>query len=205
MWQVAFTLVVLFLLQCSFAQSGEPIKFRGAYIGEPLSDFVDCSHGKPKSIRDGYKTYGKLCERSTGTISRIKSKRAPLGGMLNPSQFKLDGETFGFIDGKLFTVIVYVPNDDWSKVKYDLTQKLGEPISQVPEVFQNAFGARWEYNQGFWQKADIVAFAGVDVETIGNRAELDPWSHAPMTHGIEVRITDSDHAKLPSTTANSLD
>lgn len=197
-----FAWVLLLFASCSFAQLSEPIKFRGAYMGEPLSDFVDCSHGKAKSLREGYKTHGKLCELATGTVSRIKSKG---GGLLNPSAFKFDGESFGFIDGKLFTIIVYVPNDDWAKIKYDLSEKLGSPISEVPEVFQNSFGARWEYNQGFWQKGDIVAFAGINVETFGGQAMTDPWTHTPMTRGIQLRITDSVHAKLPSTTANSLD
>lgn len=197
-----FALVVLLCssLSCA-AQSSEPVKFRGAYIGEPLSDFVNCSHGKPRSIKDGYKTHGKLCESGTGTVSRIKGKT----NWIDPSAFKLDGESFGFVDGKLCAIVIEVPNEDWLKLKYDLTEKLGEAISQVPEIFQNAFGARWEYNQGFWQKADIVAFAGIQVDTLGNKATIDPWSHTPITHGIEVRITDAAHAKLPSTRANSLD
>src|SRR5207245_6447790 len=35
--------VMLIMLGCAFAQ--EPVKFRGAWIGQLLSDYVDCSSG----------------------------------------------------------------------------------------------------------------------------------------------------------------
>ena len=118
---------------------------------------------------------------------------------------KLEGEGFAFENGKLFRITIYIPNQDWDKVRFDLTEKLGEPVKEVPQVFQNAFGARYEYEQGFWQKGDIVAFGKIKVSTLGNEAIKNPFTNLPDTEGIEVTITDAEHAKLPSASPNSLD
>jgi len=88
-------------------QQSEPIKFRGAYIGEPLSDYMDCSDSKGKLLRDGYKVHGKLCEGQKGSISNVKSK----GGFMKES--KLEGEAFLFEGSKLVRIVIQVPNDDW--------------------------------------------------------------------------------------------
>ncbi|HEY4054256.1 MAG TPA: hypothetical protein VGL74_10950 [Terriglobales bacterium] len=180
----------------SVAQSPEPIKFRGAYIGEPLPDFVNCDSGKAKAIKDGYKTHGKLCQGEKGSVWRLHGHFA---------NAKREGETFTFDNRTLIRITIMIPNDDWEKVKYDLTQKLGEPQSEVPDVYQNGFGARWEFNQGFWLKDSTVAYAGIKVLNIGGRAIDKPFSNQPDTQGIEITITDSVHAKLPDTTTNSLD
>jgi hypothetical protein len=192
-------LASILLVSAAFAQtdsSPQPIKFRGAYVGEPLSEVVDCS-GKPKALVDGYKVGGKVCEGGKGVVRRIKN-RAKLG-------VREDGEILFFEGRKLTVIKIEVPNEDWDKVKYDLTQKLGEPVSQVPTVYQNGFGARWEYSQGFWVKDDVVAAAGVKVSHIGSEAIKKPFSNTPDTEGIEITIMSAQRAKLPSATPNSLD
>ena len=98
-----------------------------------------------------------------------------------------------------------VPNEDWEKVRYDLSEKLGPPLEEVPQVFQNGFGARWEYERGFWNKGDVVAYAGVKVETLGHQAINNPFTNQPDLDGIEITVTDAQHAKLPQTRPNSLD
>jgi len=185
---------VLVLSSIGFGQ--EPIKFRGAYIGEPLSDFLDCSHAKPSILREGYKARGKLCEGRKGSLYRMH------GGLLTNRE---EGEVFMFENRSLFRILISIPNDDWEKIRYDLTEKLGEPKSEVPIVYQNALGARWEYNRGFWEKGETVAFAGIKVAHMGNQAINSPWSHQPQTEGIQITVTDAAHAKLPESTANSLD
>lgn len=184
--------VLLLLVPLTFAE--EPIKFRGAYIGQPLSELVDCSSGKPKVLVDGFKTHGKLCE-GKGTISHIKGHARLMQAATE------EGEMFFFEGQKLATIKIMIPNEDWDKVKYDLTQKLGEPLSDAPTVYQNGFGARWEYGKGFWVKGDTVAAAGVRVA--GGPA--NPFTHQQFTHGIEITIMSAERAKLPSTTPNSLD
>jgi len=178
-------------------QQSEPIKFRGAYIGEQLSDFVSCDGNKGKSLKPEYKVHGKVCEGRRGVVAKLKSH-----GFMNE---KYEGEIFAFEDLKLWQITIDVPNDDWAKIRYDLSEKLGEPLSEVPQVFQNGFGAKWEYDQGFWNKGDIVAFAGIKVETLGNQAIVNPLTHRADTRGIEIKITDAQHAKLPQTRPNSLD
>lgn len=185
---------LLILSSVSFAQ--EPIKFRGAYIGESLGDFLDCSQSKPALLKDGYKVHGKLCEGKKGSIYRMR------GGMLSNRE---EGEIFMFENRALFRILISIPNDDWDKVRYDLTEKMGEPKSEIPTVYQNAFGAHWEYGKGFWEKNDTVAFAGVKVAHMGTQAINSPWTHQPQTEGIQITVTDSAHAKLPESSANSLD
>jgi hypothetical protein len=128
--------LVLMMCACAFAE--EPIKFRGAWIGKPLSDYVDCSSGKAKKLVREYRTHGNLCAGS-GFVFHTKTK-----GFMDP---KTEGESFIFEDAKLVRITLLIANEDWEKVRYDLTEKLGEPVSEVPQVFQSEFGARWEYDQ----------------------------------------------------------
>src|SRR5438132_1350312 len=158
MKKLVLALVVIAAGCAAFAQQSEPIKFRGAYIGQPVSDYADCS-GKGKSLRAGYKLHGKPCT-GLGSIFRTKTKHFMSSTM--------EGEGFAFENGKIFRIIIYIPNEDWDKVRFDLTEKLGDPANEVPQIFQNAFGARYEYEQGFWQKGDIVAFGKIKVATLGN-------------------------------------
>lgn len=188
--------VLVLLLSSAFPQSSAPVKFRGAYIGEALGDFVDCSQHKPIVTRDGYKMHGKLCDGGKGSVYRMHG---------HAMSSREDGEVFMFEGRNLFRIVISIANDDWEKVRYDLSDKLGEPKSEVPTVYQNAFGARWEYNRGFWSSGDTVAFAGVKVAHLGSEAINGPFSHQPQTEGIQITITDAAHAKLPESSANSLD
>jgi hypothetical protein len=194
------TLVLVLLVYCGSMFAQEPIRFRGAYVGESLSDFVDCSSHKPKVIKEGYKIYGKLCEGKPGAISRIKN-RAVLS-------VALDGESFGFNESRLGSITIFVPDADWEQVRDDLTAKMGAPLKEVPQVYQNGFGAHWEYGQGFWQTDDLVAFAKVNVASLGGVAVNRPFSSVPQTEGIEIRIMGPEMAKrakfLPSS-GNTLD
>jgi hypothetical protein len=179
-------LVALCLL-CGFCfAQDEPIKFRGAYLGEPLSAFVDCSSGKPKALNDDFKPHGKLCEGRSGVITHVQVHSSFLKAPTT------EGEQFFFDDKKIVKVKIYIPDTDWDKVRSDLSAKLGEPTSEPPQVFQNGFGARWEYDQGFWHKGDIVAYAGIKANAVG--------SHI-FTHGIEITITEAN----ASASVNSLD
>jgi hypothetical protein len=180
--------MVLLLLVCSpllFAQ--DAIRFRGAYLGEPLSDFADCSSGKIKVIKQDYKAHGKICEGKPGVISRLKNK-AFLGVVF-------EGESFTFSESRIVAITIFVPNEDWQKVRDDLTEKLGAPSKEVPQVYQNGFGAHWEYGQGFWQATDLVAFAKVKVANVGGVTINRPFSNTPQTEGIEVRIMGPEMAK----------
>lgn len=141
-------LAVLLLASAAFAQ--EPIKFRRAYIGEPLSDFADNSSGKEGKLQSDYKKHGKLCEGKRGSVGRVKLHAGFLGSA------KGDGQVFLFEDRKLISIKVLVPNEDWERVKHDVSRKLGAPLSEVPQVYKNGFGASWDYDQGFWQKEGLV-------------------------------------------------
>lgn len=192
----AFVILIV-LASCAAAQSPKesPITFRKAYIGQPLSELVDCS-SKPKALFEGYKPHGKVCAGSRGAVSRIKAHG--FGGE--------EGEIFWVEERRVFKIVlIYQSDSEWDKVKYDLTQKMGEPLSTVPEVYQNGFGAKWEYGKGFWQSGDIIAFAGVRVANIGGAAVNFPLSNRPETMGVQVTITDAKHAKLPQTEKSSLD
>src|ERR1700747_1151994 len=138
MKRIVFVAVSLCSSCAALAQPTEPITFRGGYLGQPLSDYVDCS-AKPKVLKEGYKIHGKVCEGKLGIVYREKSSFW--------SPLKSDGELFTFQDKKLVRITIHIPNEDWQKVKYDLTEKLGQSASEVPEVYQNGFGARWEYEQ----------------------------------------------------------
>jgi hypothetical protein len=186
--------LLLALAPLTLAQEA-PVTFRGAHIGQSVTDFVNCS-GKPKAITEGYKTRGKSCDAPRFFLYHGKSK-----GFLEP---KYEGESFQFENGKLAKILILIPNDDWAKVRYDLTQKLGEPVSEVPRTFQNGFGARWEYNQGFWRKGDLVAVAGIKVAEIGGVAMRGFMSNAPSTEGIQITIESAESAGTPDTAANSL-
>src|SRR5205823_13623728 len=95
--------------------SADPIRFRGAYIGEPLSDFVGCDDTKGKSLKTDYKVHGKVCEDKPGAVYRWKTKVF--------LDSKEEGEAFLFENAKLFRITIHVANDDWDKVRYDLIQK----------------------------------------------------------------------------------
>jgi hypothetical protein len=161
MKQLVLALLVIAAGCAAFAQQSEPIKFRGAYIGQPISDYADCASGKGKSLREGYKLHGKPCT-GLGSVFRTKMKHFMSSTM--------EGDGFAFENGKLFSITIYIPNEDWDKVRYDLTEKLGPPAKEVPQLYQNGFGARWEYEQGFWQKENLVAFAKIKVANIGGVA-----------------------------------
>ena len=191
-------LCAVMLLAASFLSAEEPIKFRGAYIGQPMSELVDCSSGKAKVLADGFKAHGKICD-GKGSISHIKVHSHFTRGTTE------EGEVFSFEDNKLAVIKIMIPNDDWDKVKYDLTQKMGEPQSEAPTVYQNGFGAKSEFGKGFWVKGDLVAAAGIRVSHLGNEAIKNPLTHQPDTQGIEITIMSAQRAKLPSTTPNSLD
>lgn len=191
---------LLFLASVAVGQTSapvvEPIKFRGAYLGEPLSDYVDCSSGKAKSLREGYKTHGKLCEGKSGMIARYKHSGF--------ASSKRDAEIFSFEQSKLIQIQIVVPNDDWEKVRYDLVQKLGEPASEIPDVYQNGFGARYEFNRGFWSNGNVVVAAGIKVLNLWGEAIRSP-SGQIATEGVEIKVMDAQRAKLPSTRASTID
>lgn len=189
--------ILLLFVPVAFAE--DSIKFRGAYIGQPVSDWVDCSSRKAKSVVDGFKVHGKICEGGKGAISHLKGHQHFMAG---PTE---EGEIFFVENRKITTIKIMIPNNDWDKVKYDLTQKLGEPLSEAPTVYQNGFGARWEYGKGFWVKGNVVAAAGVKVAHLGNQAINGLGSNTPETEGIEITIMSAERAKLPSAAPNSLD
>lgn len=188
---------MLFCL-ATVALAADPITFRGAYIGQPVSDFVDCSLRKPRPLKDGFKSHGNICEGKKGTVWRIKSHARILSG----NGTSEDGEIFLFEDRKVIRIKILIGEEaEWEKVKYDLTEKLGPPTSDVPQIYQNGFGARWEYDQGFWIHDSTVAYAGVKVSKYVTRV----FGNDPATEGIEINITDTDHAKLPSNRPSTLD
>jgi len=154
---------------------------------------VDCSSSTAKALERGYRIHGNVCDGKRGAVFHTTTK-----GFLD---VKDQGEVFWFQDQKVTRIQILIPNQDWEKVKYDLTEKLGPPSSEMPQVFQNAFGARWEFEQGFWRKGDLVAYAEIKVLPGVQKV----FGNGPATRGIEVTITDAAHAKLPETTANSLD
>jgi hypothetical protein len=182
----------------------EPVRFRGAYVGQPLSELIDCSQKKPRALVDGYKVHGKVCDGERGVIARLKGHSRVMRGMLQSLSdshsyigTSFEGEEFFLDKSRVVRIrISFAEEGEWEKVKYDLTQKLGPPSSEVPQVYQNGFGARWEYDQGFWVKGDIVAYAGVKTSGVG--------SHV-MTEGIQLNITDAATAKMPWTTQSTLD
>jgi hypothetical protein len=187
--------VVVAICAPAFAQESHTT-FRGAYIGEPVTDYVNCD-GKPKAINEGYKTRGKSCDAPRFVVYHMKVE-----GHWQPKEA---GESFQFNKGKLSKILILIPNNDWDKVRFDLTQKLGEPSSEVPQIFQNGFGARWEYNQGFWRKGDLVAVAGIKVVELGGVAMRGFMSNSPATEGIQITIESAQSAGTPDTSANSLD
>jgi hypothetical protein len=188
-------MVMMLLVSVAIAQ--EPVKFRGAYLGQPLSDYVDCSGGKAKKLESGYRTHGAVCDGKRGIVFHVKTK-----GFMEP---KTEGEVLRFEGQKLVEIKILVPNEDWEKVHYDLTQKLGPPTSEVPQVYQNGFGARWEFEQGFWSSGNLVAFAHIRVLTLFGEPVRRPIGNGPAPQGIEVTITDVARAKLPSTTPSTMD
>lgn len=193
---VKLTPLVVISALSTLLYAQEPVKFRGAYIGQPLSDYADCSSGKPK-VPKGYRTHGKLCDGSHGYVFHTK-----VVGHLDP---KDSGESFEFDQSKIVRIKIMVPNEDWEKVRYDLSQKMGEPRSEVPESYQNLYGAKWEFNQGLWVKGDTVAAAGIKVMKLFGSTITDPFSNKPSTEGIEINITNAKRAGLPETRPNSLD
>jgi hypothetical protein len=192
--------LALLLLCCvgCFSQDSKPVTFRGGYIGQPLSDYADCSSGKPKSIKEGYKVYGN-CKLKRAAVAHTRARN-----FMDPSPV---GEEFSFENDKLVEIHIYIKDEDWAKTKYDLTAKLGSPISENPQVFSNNFGGRWEYGQGSWIKGDIAAIARVKVDvSMEPLANFDGRvAEQPMTKGIEIIVTDSARAKLPSSTRSTLD
>jgi len=190
-------LLAAFLLFASlaFAQD-QPIKFRGAYIGQPLTDYGQCNGNKIKLTADGFKSHGRVCD-GKGLIYHTKTR-----GLMNP---KTEGEVLYFENQKLAEIKIMIPNEDWDKIKYDMTGKMGQPLSEAPTVYQNGFGARWEYSRGFWEKDGIVAAAGIKVLDIGGQALKDPLTNQPDTEGIEIRIMSANRAKMPETQPSSLD
>jgi hypothetical protein len=94
-------------------------------------------------------------------IARLKN-RAPLGlGVIE------EGEMFGFQDSKVAVIQIMIAKDGWDKVREDLTAKLGEPTKEMPQTYQNAFGARYEFSSGFWQATNLVVFAREIVASSG--------------------------------------
>ncbi len=158
---------VLVLLLSSFAiAQDQPIKFRGAYIGQPVSDYGQCNGGKLRLNAEGFKTRGKICDGRKGSIYQIKSHFI---------SSKEEGKILLFENQKVIEIKILIGNDDWDKVRYDLTQKLGDPLSEAPTVYQNGFGARWEFDKGFWVRGDLVAAAGIKPLTLGGGLVDEPW------------------------------
>lgn len=192
--------LIALLTAAAFAQDqpakDQPIKFRGAYIGQSLSDYGQCDGSKLRLNEEEFKTHGKICEGRRGSIYHVKSHFISA---------KEDGLVLLFENQKIAEIKILIGNDDWDKVRYDLTEKLGNPLSEAPTVYQNGFGARWEFDKGFWVKGDIVAAAGIKVLTLGGGPVREPWSNRPATQGIEVTIMSAQRAKLPNTQPNSLD
>jgi hypothetical protein len=181
----------------------QEVKFRGAYLGQPLSDYVDCTSRKAKANAAGYRLYGHLCDGKRGQVVHTKSK-----GLLSTQE---DGEILWFDNRSLVNIQIEVPNADWEKVKFDLTKKMGEPLSTVPDVYQNGFGARWKFDHGFWRRGDVVAVAGMKVRDGYCGGMLDVLSQTrsqasqPCSDAIEINITTAQRAGTPDTKPNSLD
>jgi hypothetical protein len=193
-------LSLVFLLAVALqGESQAPIKFRGAYIGQSVADYVDCSGSKPRKLKESYRLNGKLCQGGQGRVFSTKSK-----GLMHPTTY---GEILLFENRAVVEIKILIADDEWEKVKYDLTQKMGEPSIEQPQVFQNGFGARWEFGQAVWQKDNLVALARVRVITMAGRAvPRSPFSGpGPQTEGVEVIIMDAVRAELPSTKASILD
>jgi hypothetical protein len=76
---------------------------------------------------------------------------------------------WNFVNGKLATVEVSAPGDaSLDSVRLDLpaeyrflVEKYGQPVKSGTEVYQNAYGARWECLKANWVMPDdtwIIAF-----------------------------------------------
>jgi hypothetical protein len=50
--RIRIATVAVLVSLVSVASAQEPIKFRGAFIGEPVADFIDCSAGKGKLLKE---------------------------------------------------------------------------------------------------------------------------------------------------------
>ena len=189
---------LVLLLLTAFGLAEEPMKFRGAYVGQPLSDWAECSaSGKAKSKLDGYKVHANCIKPGMGIVIHTRAR-----GFMDPEP---QGETFPFENQQLVEIHIFVKSDDWEKVKYDLTQKFGQPASETPQVYQNLFGARFEYGQGYWTSGTLVAIAKVKVDEHGSPLANMTGDHRPATRGIEVIVTDAHRAKLPSAMPSTLD
>jgi hypothetical protein len=183
-----FIVSAIIALAPSASSQDAAIKFRGAYLGQPLSDYVDCSSGKAKSIQKGYRTHGHLCDGKRGVIFHTMSR-----GLMNPKE---DGEDLYFENRSLTTIKIEVPNNDWERIRLDLSAKLGEPTSEAPQEYQNLFGAHWQFDQGFWRKGNLIAHAGIKV------GPIDACG-GPCKEGIEIVITTPE--RVADGQANSLD
>ena len=165
----------------------QPIKFRGAYIGEPLADFVTCPGNKP--IDPAFKVHGNLCEEGKGRIENMKSKsRGFMDAMTKKTVQKTlshDGVEITVVDGKIDAIRIQLPEEtDWDNLAADITAKLGKPIDQRGRSFQNKFGAHYDFPLSIWKRDGVIATAGVDAKAEFNGDSI-------TTAGIKVFITSS--------------
>lgn len=156
------------------AKAEEPIRFHGAYIDQPASDYIDCSTGN---------TLGGWINPGTGEkpdnpklLKKLGLQQRPLGAEVgrlicaggehnifraNRSMDKdllnffdltwaltISGDVLRFKDGKVSEIVINMDTETFANVAADMTAKLKRgPDNTTPEVYRNAFGTEWSFGK----------------------------------------------------------
>jgi hypothetical protein len=149
---------------------------------------VTCPNNSP--VDAAFHLHGKLCEEGRGRIENMKHKSRGFLDALNENKTvkkanSEDGMEIKFENGKIDSIRIQLPEEaEWENLAADITAKLGKPVDQHGQTFQNKFGARWEFPLSTWEKDGVIATALVEAKT-----EFD--GKAITTAGIKVFITSS--------------
>ena len=172
--KMLFALVVL----ASFAQAQQPgpLQFHGVSLGQPASAYIDCSSGKLLKGGRSFKALKKIC---AGEEQSLVVSWTNVGNILNVVE---DKDTVIFNKGKITSIGLGMHKQTFGNVVSDMTVKLGrKPDNIDPQVFQNAYGAAWNFGKAVWN-GDVVVIVQESVNNGGV---------PPTAHGVLVMIMDT--------------
>lgn len=181
--------VLALLCTTVLGQGTQPPKFHGAYLGQPASDYIDCSTGKTmEKWSAGTKGRGRdICDGKVGVIARSKKI-----DVLR----KYDLDRLFFSGSKVTSIMITMHSEKFDVVVADMATKLGrKPDSTDPSTFQNAYGAKWSFNKAMW-----LGVPGVIVEDNVNNEDVPL-----MADGVAVTVMDANALPKDTNKPNSLD
>jgi hypothetical protein len=178
--------------------SSAPPRFKGFYIGEPLSEFLaaqansqkyidSCRQvfnaAKPDKTANRAHVYSTDCLRLVNALDRGTEYVVDLGHdwppIPRPEDYRIPdpvGNHVSFANGRVSKIVLYIWGSDIETVISDMASKIGKPDYERSLQMQNGYGATWTNHEAFWRRPDFNLAA-----TVADKSETFSRRHVEVT------------------------